>query len=198
MANETPDLGIPAAALDQPVAPVDVAPDDVAQAVTFNDAAVAAATDGPSPTDGDTAGGRCPWCSAGLALGAGLPSCPSCGAQLSGDDNAAMPGLTEVVPVAMKKAVSAEPVRRSRLLAWISGDMIDEASETAATTEALALPSRDVRREILRIELESAGLPIPSALLAPDVELDVALEAATLEAAALEAAAPADQASTAA
>ena len=163
MANESPDPGIPAAVSDQPVAAV-----EVAQAVTFNEAAVAAATDAPSATDGDAAGGRCPWCSAGLALGAGLASCPSCGAQLSGDDDAAMPGLTQVVPVTMKKTVSAEPVRRSRLLAWISGEMIDETSESAATSEALALPSRDVRREILRIELESAGIPIPPALLAPD------------------------------
>jgi hypothetical protein len=188
MANESPDLGIPAAVQDQPVAPVDVTPDNVTQAVTFNDAAVAAATDAPGATDGDAAGGRCPWCSAGLALGAGLPSCPSCGAQLSGDDNTTMPGLTQVVPVAMRKAVSAEPVRRSRLLAWISGEMIDEPSESAATTEALALPSRDVRREILRIELESAGLPIPPALIAPDPATEAA-EAAT---------AAADQTSTAA
>jgi hypothetical protein len=195
MATESPDQGTPAAVLDQPVVP-----DQPAGPVTFTQAAIAAEAeaDTSGTIDGETPESRCPWCSAGLALGAGLASCPSCGAQLSGDDNAAMPGLTQVVPVAMKKALSTEPVRRSRLLAWISGDMIDEPNETAATAEALALPSRDVRREILRIELESAGIPIPPALLAGDPAADAE---ATPEAAAdatLTATPPVNQESTAA
>ena len=78
-----------------------------------------------------------------------------------------MPGLTQVAPSALKKVVAAEPVRRSRLLAWISGEIIDDVPPTEAPSAALAPPSRDVRREILRLELEAAGITIPEALRAP-------------------------------
>jgi hypothetical protein len=106
-------------------------------------------------------GPRCPWCSARLAT-LDVANCPSCNAQLLGADTG-LPGLTEVVPPSAAKAVPVETVKRNRLLAWISGEVLDD--EPAPTgdvpAEALARPSLDVRREILRLELEAAGIQLP-------------------------------------
>ena len=157
MSNESPVPDLSATPADPlmvstPVAPTAMAP--------------AEAPAEPASRPLDAPDGRCPWCSAGLALGAGLASCPTCGAHLTGGEDAEMPGLTQVAPVSLKKVVSAEPVRRSRLLAWISGEVVDDVPPTDAPAAALAPPSRDVRREILRLELEAAGIQIPDELLA--------------------------------
>ena len=119
MANESPAPGMPANPADALMLSTPVMP------VVLESAAPVAMPAEPASRPFDAPDGRCPWCSAGLALGAGLASCPSCGAHLTGGDDAVMPGLTQVAPVTMKKVVSAEPVRRSRLLAWISGEVLD-------------------------------------------------------------------------
>ncbi|MEO5939655.1 MAG: hypothetical protein ABIZ72_02025, partial [Candidatus Limnocylindrales bacterium] len=99
---------------------------------------------------------RCNWCSAPL------PSdhetvCPSCGATLLGDgDTTSVPGLTAIDAEAiLRNARAAKAKPRSRLLGWISGEYDDEASATSAAPGSLAPPPADVRREMLRLELEA-------------------------------------------
>jgi hypothetical protein len=97
---------------------------------------------------------RCNWCSAVL------PSdhetvCPSCGATLIGDGEAAVPGLTAIDAEAiLRSARAAKTKSRSRLLGWISGEVDDDSTSTARPG-SLAPPPADVRREILRLELEA-------------------------------------------
>lgn len=110
-------------------------------------------TDASLP-EGAPATSVCPWCSATYP---GDPeNCPSCGATLAGEAAAdpSLPGLTAIDAAAIVRA--KEPVKRSRsrLLAWISGDYPEESTAPAAAG-ALAPPDLDVRREILRLELEA-------------------------------------------
>jgi hypothetical protein len=107
-------------------------------------------------SEGSTPAPRCNWCSALL------PSdhetvCPSCGATLLGDgDTAGVPGLTAIDAEAiLRNARAAKAKPRSRLLGWISGDYEDESVVAAAAPGSLAPPSADVRREMLRLELEA-------------------------------------------
>lgn len=101
----------------------------------------------------DTIAPVCTWCSAPLE---GAPDrCPSCGATLGdGGGDQSLPGLTAVDAAAIVRA--KEPVKRSRsrLLSWISGDYADEPA-SSADAGALAPPDPNVRREILRLELEA-------------------------------------------
>lgn len=154
MSNDQPapraDDSVPAVALDaagESAAPVALDPSA--------DPSSWAPVEAPGP--------RCPWCSAALPR-ADLEHCPSCRAQLTGSVDAGVPGLTEVQPV--QKAAPLESVKRNRLLAWISGEVLDDqtpTSSTPAAAEAIAPPSRDVKREMLRLQLEAAGIPVPGA-----------------------------------
>jgi hypothetical protein len=98
---------------------------------------------------------RCPWCSAVLPA-ADATTCPSCGATLVGDgETGAMPGLTAIdADAILRNARNATPQRRGRLLGWISGDYPVEDGP-AAPPGSLAPPPADVRREMLRLELEA-------------------------------------------
>jgi hypothetical protein len=96
----------------------------------------------------------CPWCSANYT---GDPdTCPSCGAALAVDPatDPALPGLTAIDAAAIVRAKSAVARPRSRLLSWISGDYQDD-TPSATEAGALAPPDLDVRREMLRLELEA-------------------------------------------
>jgi hypothetical protein len=107
-----------------------------------------------TPTTAGSTDSVCPWCSARYA---GDPEvCPSCGAALAVDPttDAALPGLTAIDAAAIVRAKAPVARPRSRLLSWISGDYPDEAS-TASDAGALAPPDPDVRREMLRLELEA-------------------------------------------
>jgi hypothetical protein len=114
---------------------------------------------------------RCPWCSERLPAGS-LDTCPSCHANLVAGGDARLPGLTEVEAVSAVRARRADAPRRSRLLSWISGDVDDlpEASPTGVTPDAIALPDRDVRREMLRLQLEAEGITVAAdgSLALPD------------------------------
>ncbi len=106
-------------------------------------------------TGGSAAAPRCNWCSAPL------PSdqetiCPSCGATLLGDGDTSVPGLTAIDAEAiLRNARAAKAKPRSRLLGWISGEYDDEKPGTRAAPGSLAPPPADVRREMLRLELEA-------------------------------------------
>ncbi|MBA2719567.1 MAG: hypothetical protein H0U52_10050 [Chloroflexi bacterium] len=107
-------------------------------------------------TEGSTPTPRCNWCSAPL-LSDHEVTCPSCGATLLGDgETSAVPGLTAIDAEAIlrnARAVKAKP--RGRLLSWISGDYDEGSATTAAAPGSLAPPTGDVRREMLRLELEA-------------------------------------------
>lgn len=151
------------------------------------------AADPSSWTPVEAPGPRCPWCSAVLAVG-DLQNCPSCRAQLTGNADTALPGLTEVQPV--QKSAPLEAVKRNRLLAWISGEVLDDQITPAnmpAAAEAIAPPSADVRREIMRLQLQAAGIQVP---VAPGAE--VAATAPAIDAAAAEPPTGTDRESTAA
>jgi hypothetical protein len=101
----------------------------------------------PTPTS-------CPWCSAPLP-GEGETSCPSCGATLIGGPDASVPGVTSLDPEAIVRAARTPvPERRSRLLGWITGEDSGD-DETPAAPGSLEPPPPEVRREMLRMQLEA-------------------------------------------
>ncbi len=93
----------------------------------------------------------CSWCSASITEG--MTECPSCGANLVPDGDPNVPGLTAVDAASIIRSKSpAQP--RSRLLSWLSGDYATDVP-SKAEQQAIAPPDLDVRREILRLELEA-------------------------------------------
>lgn len=93
----------------------------------------------------------CSWCSAEIAEGAS--ECPSCGANLVFDGDPNVPGVTAVDAASIIRSKSATQPR-SRLLSWISGEYQTDVP-SKGEHQAIALPDLDVRREILRLELEA-------------------------------------------
>jgi hypothetical protein len=98
---------------------------------------------------------RCTWCSAVLPPAHG-PTCPSCGATLIGEGETAVPGLTAIdADAILRNARSgSKPKTRGRFLSWISGDY-DNGEDGSAPPGSLSPPPVEVRREMLRLELEA-------------------------------------------
>lgn len=95
----------------------------------------------------------CPWCSATLPA-ADAAFCPSCDARLVDSSNADIPGVTAVDPVLL--AVAGAPRKVKRTLGSLLVGKDDEIPvPSEAEMPALARPDADVRREILRLELEA-------------------------------------------
>ena len=127
----------------------------------------------------------CPWCSASITEG--MTECPSCGANLVPDGDPNVPGLTAVDAASIIRS-KAPPQPRSRLLSWLSGEYATDLP-SRAEQQALAAPDFEVRREILRLELEAEvanlqaeadALRAEAAAEGRSVEaLDAALAAAT-------------------
>ena len=93
----------------------------------------------------------CPWCSTPVTEG--MTACPSCGANLVPDGDQNVPGLTAVDAASIIRSKSpAQP--RSRLLSWLSGEYATDVP-SKAEQQAIAPPDLEVRREILRLELEA-------------------------------------------
>jgi hypothetical protein len=106
-------------------------------------------------TGAPTPGPRCNWCSALLPSDQEV-TCPSCGATLLGDGDPSVPGLTAIDAEAiLRNARAAKTKPRGRLLSWISGDYDDSGASVAASPGSLAPPTGDVRREMLRLEIEA-------------------------------------------
>jgi hypothetical protein len=93
----------------------------------------------------------CPWCSAELTPNATV--CPSCHANLVADGEPNVPGVTAIDAESLIRSKSAPP-QRSRLLSWLSGEYASD-TPSQAEAQAVAPPDIDVRREILRLELEA-------------------------------------------
>lgn len=93
----------------------------------------------------------CSWCSTPITEG--MTECPSCGANLIPDGDPNVPGLTAVDAASIIRSKSpAQP--RSRLMSWLSGEYTTDLP-SKAEQQAIAPPDLDVRREILRLELEA-------------------------------------------
>jgi hypothetical protein len=100
---------------------------------------------------------HCMWCSAVLPT-AHETVCPSCGATLVGEGEAAVPGLTAIdADAILRNARSGgrPRPRGGRLLSWISGEYDEGDENETATPGSLAPPPAEVRREMLRLELEA-------------------------------------------
>jgi hypothetical protein len=107
-----------------------------------------------TPSSGGSAERTCPWCSAHYT---GDPEdCPSCGAALAVDPttDTSLPGLTAIDAAAIVRAKTPVARSRNRILSWISGEYPDEVP-SPAEAGALAPPDAEVRREMLRLELEA-------------------------------------------
>jgi hypothetical protein len=99
---------------------------------------------------------RCTWCSAVLPPDHG-PTCPSCGATLIGEGDTAVPGLTALDADAILRnaRTGGKPKSRGRLLGWISGDYPVGEEGAKSAPGSLSPPPVEVRREMLRLELEA-------------------------------------------
>ena len=98
---------------------------------------------------------HCPWCSAELPS-TDLEICPSCKATLSstGPGDASLPGVTAIDHEALLRTSREPRPQRNRILSWLSGEYVEETA-TPAEPQAIAPPDLEVRREILRLELEA-------------------------------------------
>jgi hypothetical protein len=83
----------------------------------------------------------------------GMTECPSCGANLVPDGDPNVPGLTAVDAASIIRSKSPQQPR-SRLLSWLSGEYTTDLP-SKAEQQAIAPPDPDVRREILRLELQA-------------------------------------------
>jgi hypothetical protein len=96
---------------------------------------------------------RCMWCSAELPS-ATEATCPSCGATLIGEGDNQVPGVTAIDAEAIIRSSRApKQKQRGRWMSWISGEYNEE--EKPAAPGSLSPPPPDVRREMLRLELEA-------------------------------------------
>ncbi len=143
----------------------------------------------PSPPPA-APGARCPWCSAPIASPEDV-TCGACGATLHGDAAIEIPGVTAID---VQHAMRARAPRKSRgslgSLFRSGDDAIPPATESELP--AVAMPDPEVRREMLRLQLEAEladltaraaalaaerGIPmpvIPATVSEPAAELDMA------------------------
>jgi len=96
---------------------------------------------------------HCPWCSHVLPS-TDLEICPSCKATLTSTGEAALPGVTAIDHEALLRTSREPRPQRNRILSWLSGEYVEETT-TPAEPQAIAPPDLEVRREILRLELEA-------------------------------------------
>ncbi len=143
------------------------------------------------PTDDESSTtpsvGRCPWCSAELP-DPEAKTCPSCQANLVGEVDKQLPGLTavDIEKLAYRRAA---PPKKSRIMSWISGDLdYEDATEPVAPPGSLDRPPIEVRREMLRLERAAliADLTAEAGSITADMvlaqETDPTAAAATIQA----------------
>jgi len=97
---------------------------------------------------------HCPWCSAPLP-DASVERCPSCGAALAATGpEGEIKGVTTLDTEAILRARSDVARPRSRILSFITGEVTTDTGGSASP-ESLAPPPDEVRREMLRLQLEA-------------------------------------------
>jgi hypothetical protein len=110
----------------------------------------------------------CPWCSATVPVEAAI--CPSCGASLRDAADGDILGVTQVDPAAV---VRTKRIRSRNIAAFLGvGDGPDDEESTGKVEP----PSEEVKREMLRLELEAIDAEI-------EAKAQAAAAQATLEAA---------------
>lgn len=124
---------------------------------------------------------RCPWCSAELPV-PDVEHCPSCGAALTTATGTEpdIRGVTSLDPEAILRARSEVSRPRSRILSFITGDVPVEVDEDDASS--IAPPTSEVRREMLRLQLEAerADLEAETIALKADVIAEQGINLAEL------------------
>ncbi len=93
----------------------------------------------------------CPWCSASVAVTA--VTCPSCGASLRDVVEGDVLGVTQIDPAAVSRAARIKP---GRLATWLGAERT-ESPDIGGRVEA---PSKEVREEMLRLELAAIDAEI--------------------------------------
>jgi hypothetical protein len=132
---------------------------------------------------------RCMWCSSILPSDSEV-NCPTCGATLIGEGDNQVPGVTAIDAAAIIRGrADPKPQRRSRLMSWISGEYPEE--DKPAPPGSLSPPPAEVRREMLRLELEAqvANLQAEAGAMAAEQAVEAVEAGATPEDAVADAAA---------
>jgi len=115
---------------------------------------------------------RCPWCSAELPI-PGAELCTSCGAALVTAPGADpdIKGVTTLDTEAILRARAEVARPRSRILSFITGEPGTSETGGPASADSLSAPSGEVRREMLRLQLEAerADLQAETVALKSDV-----------------------------
>ena len=93
-----------------------------------------------------------PWCSAKVSSNAA--TCPSCGASLREATEGDILGVTQIDPAAVSRASRVKP---GRIATWLGADNPDDASTLGGHVEP---PSKEVREEMLRLELAAIDAEI--------------------------------------
>ena len=102
-------------------------------------------------------GAVCPWCSASLPAPE-TATCPGCGATLIEPElEEGVPGVTTLDPEFAARANRTgrpdEPTPRRGLLSWLGAET--ETSPPSDLEGSVGPPSDEVRREMLRLEMEA-------------------------------------------
>ncbi len=111
---------------------------------------------------------RCPWCSTPVESLEDV-TCVACGAALHGDSTVEIPGVTAIDSAHASRAVAPRKTRRTFGSLFVGGDD-GIPPPTEAELPALAMPDPEVRREMLRLQLDAelADLTARAAALAAE------------------------------
>jgi hypothetical protein len=137
---------------------------------------------------------RCPWCSAVLDR-PGPAACPSCGAHLVEPSGVSVPGVTSIDTEALARSHAALRAPGGIVSMLAGGD--EGEPPTDEELPALAPPDDEVRREILRMQLEAELASLTAQAHAIAAERGIPIEqaqTAAADAAAADAAAADDAA----
>ncbi len=121
-----------------------------------------------SPPVATGAAAVCPWCSAPLP-DADAPACPSCDARLVESEGVEILGVTAVDPSFTASAAAPRGVRPLGSL-FASGD--DDTLPTDSELPALAPPDLEVRKEMLRLEMDARLASLQAEVTAMETEDD--------------------------
>ena len=107
----------------------------------------------PASTPPNAAGMRCPWCSTPVESLEDA-TCVACGATLHGDSTVEIPGVTAIDSAHASRATAPRKTRRTLGSLFVGrDDPIPPPSQ--AELPALAPPDTEVRREMLRLQLDA-------------------------------------------
>ena len=128
-----------------------------------------AATEAPAAETNATE--TCPWCSAKVSVSAA--TCPSCGASLRDAVDEDILGVTQIDPAAVSRASRIKPGRLATLL---GAESTDESTDLGGHVEP---PSKEVREEMLRLELAAIDAEIEQRKSAAEAEKILADDTST-------------------